>query len=424
MVIRFSKSIMEDILEDFTRLTVECLYNKMPYQEWKNLKKLISENRFIYFYPCEDLQAKQFMLASEKYHATQEGWHPHYYYYINDNSFGQFFYVHGDSYPVSAIKWDDGTIEKFNDEISYEDILLGRAEDDMIKNDRWGSDMSISTSQDYSNATITWSGDPYSISTAYSDGSWRTVATTDALATKADKVEVTSLSVEIDNMTKSIEDLRNKFEEFNTAAKEKEKEKENDNMSNSVFKFDFGPVNDTGRVSVSMYGLAVRNRAGGWVSYDKSSGNIMNVDVVNSVNLIKYLYKVPVAIKDIRPGDTVVHLGIPVFVKKVLETGSMLVVDVCDGEEKVIMPIASPFGFNFYTKIISLMDFSAPATADNPFGNMWMLMMMGDNGIDPMMLMMMNGGKMDMSNPMMMYMLMKDGNTNDMLPLMLMMNNK
>ena len=417
---------MEDVLENFTLFTANNLYDKMPYQEWKNLKKLISENRFIYFYPCEDLQAKQFMLTSEKYHATQEGWHPHYYYYINDNSFGQFFYVNGDYYPVSAIKWDNGTIEKFNDEISYEDILLGRAEDDMIKNDRWGSDMSISTSQDYSNATITWSGDPYSISTAYSDGSWRAVATTDALATKADKVEVTSLSVEIDNMTKSIEDLRNKFEEFNTATKEKEKEKEkeNDNMSNSVFKFDFGPVNDTGRVSVSMYGLAVRNRAGGWVSYDKSSGNIMNVDVVNSVNLIKYLYKVPVAIKDIRPGDTVVHLGIPVFVKKVLETGSMLVVDVCDGEEKVIMPIASPFGFNFYTKIISLMDFSAPATADNPFGNMWMLMMMGDNGIDPMMLMMMNGGKMDMSNPMMMYMLMKDGNTNDMLPLMLMMNNK
>lgn len=49
-------------------------------------------------------------------------------------------------------------------------------------------------------------------------------------------------------------------------------------------------------------------------------------------------------------------------------------------------------------------------------------MMMGDNGIDPMMLMLMNGGKMDMSNPMMMYMLMKDGNANDMLPLMLMMN--
>ena len=126
----------------------------------------------------------------------------------------------------------------------------------------------------------------------------------------------------------------------------------------------------------------------------------------------------------IRPGDTVVHLGIPVFVSKILETGSLLVVDVYDGEEKIIMPIASPFGFNFYTKIVSLMDFSTPATADSPFGNMWMLMMMGDNNIDPMMLMMMSGGKMDMSNPMMMYMLMKDGNANDMLPLMLMMNNK
>ena len=221
-------------------------------------------------------------------------------------------------------------------------------------------------------------------------------------------------------MTKTIEDLRNKFEELNTGIKEKEKE--NNNMSNSVFKFDFGPVNDTGRVSVSMYGLAIRNRAGGWVSYDKNSGNIMNVDIMNSVNLIKYLYKVPVAIKDIRPGDTVVHLGIPVFVSKVLETGSLLVVDVYDGEEKIIMPIASPFGFNFYTKIVSLMDFSTPATADSPFGNMWMLMMTGDNGIDPMMLMLMNGGKMDMSNPMMMYMLMNKSNSSDILPLIMMAN--
>lgn len=407
------------MLEDFTRLTVECLYNKMPYQEWKNLKKLISENRFIYLYPCEDALDGKFKLASEKYHATQEGWHPHYYYYIKDNNFGQFFYTNFESYPVSAIKWDDGTIQKINDEFTYEDIMLGRVEEDMIKNDHWTNNIAISA-QDSTEATITWqSGNPYSIST-YSDGKWSTVSTTDTLATKADKIEVTSLSVEIDNMTKTIEDLRNKFEELNTGIKEKEKE--NNNMSNSVFKFDFGPVNDTGRVSVSMYGLAIRNRAGGWVSYDKNSGNIMNVDIMNSVNLIKYLYKVPVAIKDIRPGDTVVHLGIPVFVSKVLETGSLLVVDVYDGEEKIIMPIASPFGFNFYTKIVSLMDFSTPATADSPFGNMWMLMMTGDNGIDPMMLMLMNGGKMDMSNPMMMYMLMNKSNSSDILPLIMMAN--
>ena len=400
------------MLEDFTQLTTECLYNKMPYQEWKNLKKLISENRFIYFYPCEDVSDGKFKLASVKYHAAQEGWHPHYYYCIRDNSFGQFLYVHGDSYPVSAIKWDDGTIEKFNNEVSYEDILFGRAEKDMTLNDCLNA--CVLSAETNPNNTISWTSSVGSSDYSLSSN-WVAVTTTDDLDTKADKVEV-------NNLSKAIEDLRNKFEELNTGIKEKEKE--NNNMSNSVFKFDFGPVNDTGRVSVSMYGLAIRNRAGGWVSYDKNSGNIMNVDIMNSVNLIKYLYKVPVAIKDIRPGDTVVHLGIPVFVSKVLETGSLLVVDVYDGEEKIIMPIASPFGFNFYTKIVSLMDFSTPATADSPFGNMWMLMMMGDNGIDPMMLMMMNGGKMDMSNPMMMYMLMKDGNTNDMLPLMLMMNNK
>ena len=414
MVIRYSKEVMKYILEDFAQLTANNIFNKMPYQEWKDLKKLISENRFIYFYPCEDTSDGKFKLASEKYHATQEGCHSHYYYYIRDNSFGQFFYVHGDSYPVSAIKWDDGTIEKFNDEISYEDILLGRAEKDMVLSNCVDACLTSTTTNPAD--TLAWAGSVndsvYSLSSKWGD-----VITADDLDTKADKIEVNMLS-------DAVASLQKKFEDFSTTMREKEKEKENNNMSNSVFKFDFGPVNDTGRVSVSMYGLAIRNRAGGWVSYDKNSGNIMNVDIMNSVNLIKYLYKVPVAIKDIRPGDTVVHLGIPVFVSKVLETGSLLVVDVYDGEEKIIMPTQNAFGFNFYTKIVSLMDFSTPATADSPFGNVWMLMMMGDGNIDPMMLMMMNGGKMDMSNPMMMYMLMKDGNANDMLPLMLMMNNK
>jgi hypothetical protein len=41
-----------------------------------------------------------------------------------------------------------------------------------------------------------------------------------------------------------------------------------------------------------------------------------------------------------------------------------------------------------------------------------------------MMMMLMMGGKMDMSNPMMMYFMLKDNKNSDLLPLMFMMQSK
>ena len=64
------------------------------------------------------------------------------------------------------------------------------------------------------------------------------------------------------------------------------------------------------------------------------------------------------------------------------------------------------------------------ADAQNPFGNMWMLMAMGDGkDIDPMMLAMMMGGQGNM-NPMMLAMMMGGDKTDmrDMLLLSMMMN--
>ena len=51
------------------------------------------------------------------------------------------------------------------------------------------------------------------------------------------------------------------------------------------------------------------------------------------------------------------------------------VIDVAAGEKKEILPTKSMFGFDFVTKIVSLIDFSAMnASADQPFGNMLPLM--------------------------------------------------
>ena len=202
-------------------------------------------------------------------------------------------------------------------------------------------------------------------------------------------------------------------------------QKENNKMDNKIFNFDFGPVNSNS-VRMSMYGLAVKNRDGNYVAWDKVNENIMNVDILN-FNGDGLMYKIPVAIKDIKDGDIVIHNKVPMFVLEVFDK-SLDVIDIYSGERKSIILSRSPFGFDFATKVISLIDFGtmggATPSEDNPFGNMWPLLMLGDSGsIDPMMLALMCAGKGDCANPMMMYALLASkGNNDNLLPLILMMN--
>ena len=199
--------------------------------------------------------------------------------------------------------------------------------------------------------------------------------------------------------------------------------KEKDNMD-LIKNFDFGSCAKD-NVKVSMYGIAVKNANGTWVSYNPKTGDVMDVDILNFDG--KYLYKMPVALKDIKSGDVVIHNRKPMFVSKV-EGGKILAIDPAAGEEKVIMLTKNMFGFDFATKVVNLFEgFTGGASADTPFGNMLPLMLMSNSEgkTDDMLplMFMMNGGNMDMSNPMMMYFLMKDNKgDNDMLPFLLMSN--
>ena len=192
------------------------------------------------------------------------------------------------------------------------------------------------------------------------------------------------------------------------------------------FNFDFGPCGDT--VKLSMYGIAVKNANGNYVSYDRANGEIIDVDILN-FDGGKYCYKIPVAISGIKVGDTVIHAKKPMFVVGINDT-NLVVVDVVAGEEKTIIPTKNMFGFNYATKIVSVIDsfggFSA--NKDNPFGNMLPLMLLSDNkyGSNSDMLlamMLMNGnGAMDFTkNPMMLYLLMDKGGSKDIDPFMMMM---
>ena len=192
------------------------------------------------------------------------------------------------------------------------------------------------------------------------------------------------------------------------------------------FNFDFGPCTND-QVRMSMYGLAIKNASGEWVSYN--DGQVVNVDVLN-FDGAKYMFKMPVAVKDIAVGDIVIHNRVPMFVESV-ENG-IHVVDIRAGEKKEILPTTNMFGFNFVTKIVSLFNaFQSSPTPDQPFGNMLpFLMLNGEDGkamdSDTMLMFMMmqnqSGSTNIFANPMMLYFLVKDKGGNDILPLMLMMN--
>lgn len=224
-----------------------------------------------------------------------------------------------------------------------------------------------------------------------------------------------------------IDDRINKvLNEQNTFNNNVDNKKGNKKMK--AFNFDFGPCT-TDNIRMSMYGLAVKNANGTWVSYNPESKEIIDVDIFN-FDGGKFLYKMPVAIKDVKVGDIVIHNRKAMFVTEVAET-SMTAIDPQAGEEKKILLTKSPFGFNFATKVVSLFNMTSDApTPDAPFGNMLPFLMMSENSgefdMNTMLMLSMMGGQsgMDFSkNPMMMYFLMKDSkNADDLLPLMFMGN--
>lgn len=227
------------------------------------------------------------------------------------------------------------------------------------------------------------------------------------------------------NGTYSVNKSDNAINKTNNAMNEKE----NKEMKNFV-NFDFGPISSS-VVRMSMYGLAVKNKSDVYVSYDAKTGNIFDVDVFN-FNGSKFLYKMPVAIKDIAVGDIVIHNKAPMFVVGINVAGKTLsVIDPINGEKKEILLTKSPFGFDFATKIVNFIGnvFDATPSEGNPFGNMWMYAMLGDSNseIKEMLPFMMISGVngFDASNPMAMMAMMScfgdsNSNTKDMLPFMMM----
>jgi len=236
-------------------------------------------------------------------------------------------------------------------------------------------------------------------------------------------------SIYADTVTSNFDELKSKVNKLQTTVKDFEKtiKKETNNemaaTSNNVFNFDFGPLKGT-NIRMSMYGFAIPNEACKYVAYDADNDRIMDVQILN-FNCDGIFYKVPKALSKVHEGDVVFHNGVPMFVEEVLDESRLLVVDPKDGTEKTIMPARSPFGFDYVTTLVSLMDgFCNDVDPDeeNPFGKMLPFLFMGNtnNSNDLLPLMFMANGEMDFSNPLMLLAMGGGGNFDTSNPLVLM----
>ena len=255
---------------------------------------------------------------------------------------------------------------------------------------------------------------------------WNTTTNTTKPINADDLISVAKLNTKVDVINPYADQVSICCDDLCKNCKNYEK-KDNKEKENKMkgFNFDFGKItNDS--IRMSMYGMAVKNASGVWTAYDKNTGDLMDVDVFN-FDGSNFLFKMPVAIKDIAVGDVIIHARKPMFVISKTEAGDLIAIDPVAGEKKTIMPSKNMFGFNFATKVVSLFDnlMGQTPTSENPFGNMWMLMLMdGKSDLKDIMISMMlinqASGSTNTFNPMML-MLMNDGDMKDMaIPLMLM----
>lgn len=243
-----------------------------------------------------------------------------------------------------------------------------------------------------------------------------------------DSCNTATISID-DSLTNRLDTMEERINKLETNNDDNVKG-EGNNMK--MFNFDFGPIKDNDAVRMSPYGIAVKNVNGTYQAYDKKNGEIMDVDIFN-FKADNMFFKIPVAIDAIEAGDVIIFNRRPCFVFGFSEQGDVIAIDIAMGEKKTILPSKSPFGFNYITKIVSLVDnmFGGEApSAENPFGNILPFMLMNEDNSSmkdmlPMM-MLMNGNAGGTIDPMMLYFMMKTdkGDTDSMLPFLLMMNKK
>ena len=410
---------MKRIFDKFNDQVSVKYYQKMPRDDWRKIKTAIKDGRMFIL----NIHGRAYLTFAESYNEprTMISFERH------DSSFGDFLY---------DLFWDDDKLEMIYCTNDYLDKALWTSTSQEVKealdkvklatSDYYNSVQPTAFASQSENIGSTSSTTSTTV-TVGSTGSATTIQVGDYNISSGKAIDGYTITNGTISLTDNIEDTARKVfnEEWN-------KRKENDKMK--FGNFDFGPcTNDN--VRMSMYGIAIKNAAGTYVSYDAANGEIIDVDVFN-FDGGKYMFKLPVAIKDVKVGDVIIHNRTPMFVVGFAEnTGDLIAVDIRAGEKKTIMPMRNMFHFDFVTKIVSLFDMNGVTqpSSDMPFGNMLPLMMMSDDNKDMdmkdilMMSMLANGGNMSNMNPMLLYFLASDeadgtSMKDKLLPMMLLSN--
>ena len=227
--------------------------------------------------------------------------------------------------------------------------------------------------------------------------------------------ETSSVSIDNNLLHNLINSLREQADKeitdmFNT----KEKEKESKMDFSKMLNIDFGKVPHTAELKPSIYGVAVLGFDNRYRAYDKVNDKVM--DVTGMTFDTDMLFKIPVAVSQVRVGDVIINASNYVTVTNVHPDGTFTVVDPKASEQKIAIPAKNMFGFDFVTKIMYPFENMVQPSNDNPFGLNPMTMMMLSDGAD-----------MDMSTILALSMM--NGNSgmmdqNMLIPLMLMGNSK
>ena len=441
-IFEFQHNIFDKILDKFSQAVQDNKYQKLDYVFWRKLKTSKNNVRIVV---KSDLNDKIFFDIYPDVYTTN------YSFFVDgiDGSFGKYLLdnicnIFTDKYVIKCsekffeykMRKAKKTAEK-NNNVSkpWDDLDYTKVYDKGIWNTEFSCTNTISDEEAqkilgklHTTPIVAVPDSDCSLQTGNiasinSNAIFATTSNTTTLGSQIDAIKDKCAMIDNDYIDDRINKILNEQNTFNNNVDNKK-----GNKKMKAFNFDFGPCT-TDNIRMSMYGLAVKNANGTWVSYNPESKEIIDVDIFN-FDGGKFLYKMPVAIKDVKVGDIVIHNRKAMFVIDVSETG-MTAIDPQVGEEKKILLTKSPFGFNFATKVVSLFNMTSDApTPDAPFGNMLPFLMMSENSgefdMNTMLMLSMMGGQggMDFSkNPMMMYFLMKDSkNADDLLPLMFMGN--
>lgn len=242
--------------------------------------------------------------------------------------------------------------------------------------------------------------------------------------------ETSSVSIDNNWLHGLINGLREQSDkEITDMFNSKEKEKEFKMDFSKILNIDFGKVPHTAELKPSIYGVAVLGFDNRYRAYDKINDKVM--DVTGMTFDTDMLFKIPVAVSQVRVGDVIINASNYVTVTNVHPDGTFTVVDPKASEQKIAIPAKNMFGFDFVTKIMYPFENMVQPSDDNPFGLNPMTMMMLSDGADMDMstilaLSMMNGnGSMIDQNMLVPLMLMgngKSGNKDGLILAMAMMN--